>query len=523
MSGSAPLELKAAEDTASTLLARMPGGLVVLDASLRIRRVNPYFADLCGRHASDLEQGIRFHDLSSVAGRIFIQSRLQTELSLSGRIEELALDLCRPDGVRVPILLNAVQDISQSEAPGDIIVTAWRAAAKRAYEAEVPKARQAAADAMQVKADFLANISHEIRTPLNGIVGVAGALRRTALDEAQLRMLSLITQSSEMLERFVNDVLDVSKAEAGALALEPRSFNLRAELGGVIETTRIAAEGKGLRFSLRFDDEGDFIADPTRLKQVLGNLLGNALKFTQRGEVRVGIGYDDKAGALTLEVEDTGIGFDPDAADGLFQRFNQADNSITRRFGGTGLGLSIVKTLVELMGGTIGVRSRPGEGSRFSVRIPSTRTVLAPKVQDVSETQSSGNVERVLLVEDHPVNQQVVRFILEAQGLDVVIAENGEIGVEAFKTGRFDVILMDMQMPVMDGLTATRAIRAHETAQTTGTRTPIAMLTANALEDHRDAALEAGADLHITKPVTPERLLAGIQRLLAINGATAVA
>lgn len=310
-------------DTAETLLNRMPGGLVVLDPTLHIRRVNPYFAKLCGRPACELEQGYRFHDLSSVAGRIFIQSRLQTELSLSGQIEELALDLCRPDGERVPVLLNALQDISRPESPGDILVTVWRAAAKRAYEAEVPIARKAAVDALQVKGDFLANISHEIRTPLNGIVGVAGALRRTDLDEAQLGMLSLITQSSEMLERLVNDVLEISKSEAGALLLEPRCVDLQAQLGGVLEASRIAAESKGLRFQSSFSNcGGHFIADPTRLNQVLGNLLSNALKFTERGEICVRLSYDDPAGTLAIEVQDSGIGFAPEVADGLFQRFN---------------------------------------------------------------------------------------------------------------------------------------------------------------------------------------------------------
>jgi CheY-like chemotaxis protein len=276
---------------------------------------------------------------------------------------------------------------------------------------------------------------------------------------------------------------------------------------------------------------GEFLGDIVRIKQVLGNLISNAIKFTARGEVGVTIEIDDAGGSqpgrLVLEVRDTGIGFDGDVARKLFQRFSQADESITRRFGGTGLGLSICHALVELMGGEIAATSQPDRGSRFRVALPLPRHRSledhdhlgrpAPRATSELEPGQADPLHslRVLLAEDHVINQRVVELILAPVGAQLTIVENGAAALEAYAAGVFDLVLMDMQMPVMDGLAATRAIRDLERTTPGRGRTPIVMLSANAMRQHSDDASAAGADLHLAKPVTAASLLDGVCRALA--------
>ena len=399
-------------------------------------------------------------------------------------------------------------------------------------------ARAAAEAANQAKSDFLANMSHEIRTPLNGVIGLTAALSDTDLTPAQREMVDLIERSGVTLERLVSDILDVSKVESGKLDIEIGRMDLGHELDGVIDTMRVKAEAKGLDFHVERGPmaRGDFLGDSTRIKQVLVNLLSNAVKFTESGSVRltVDIADDDPApgvSLLTLTVQDSGVGFDASFTGSLFDRFSQADGTITRRFGGTGLGLSICRSLVELMGGQIDATSTLGEGSLFMVAIPMSRgcslqsydqrmaeaaeTVAAPR-----ETTTSGL--HVLLAEDHPVNQRVVQLILGGQGIAVTTVNNGAEAVAAFAGGAFDLILMDMQMPVMDGLAATRAIRMLE-QDSDARRTPLIMLSANAMAQHREDAVAAGADLHVAKPITAASLMIGIAEALDIVGDQAAA
>jgi CheY-like chemotaxis protein len=396
-----------------------------------------------------------------------------------------------------------------------------------AIEAEMRAARLAAEAANQAKSDFLANMSHEIRTPLNGVIGVAAALGLTELDPAQREMLQLIQSSGEMLERLVSDVLDVSKIEAGRLELELRDFDLRGELEGVVEINRCRAHDKGLTFRVVWGEAacGAFHGDPTRLKQILGNLLSNAVKFTETGEVALGVDAADagpgEPARVSFTVADTGVGFDEATAARLFQRFSQADATITRRFGGSGLGLSICRSLAELMGGEISARSTPGRGSRFSLLLPLARAKARPGRSDAAGAPDGpaafggDRPLRVLLAEDHPTNQRVVQLILAPFGVDMITVADGFQAVEAFRPGLFDLVLMDMQMPVMDGLAATAAIRRGEAAWPASARTPIIVLTANAMPEHCQAALAAGADLHLAKPITAQALIAGIEAALA--------
>ncbi|MBB5746219.1 ATP-binding protein [Brevundimonas variabilis] len=395
-----------------------------------------------------------------------------------------------------------------------------------ANEAALVEAKAAAEAASKAKSDFLANMSHEIRTPLNGVIGIVDALSRTALSAEQTEMVAMIRDSGVTLERLVSDILDVSKIEAGQFDIESRPFDLDEALLSCLDVAQSNAEDKGLRLHVERGEaaRGVFVGDSTRIRQVLGNLLSNAVKFTIHGHVSVRVDVTNTAGPtmLTLDVQDTGVGFDAEHAARLFDRFSQADATITRRFGGTGLGLSISRSLVEMMGGTITAESQPGAGSRFKVTLPlnrvesladydSRRAGGAPKRTATAVRQSR---LRVLLAEDHPTNQRVVQLILGTQGAHVVTCSDGAKALAAFEAEVFDVVLMDMQMPVMDGLTATRAIRAVEARRPERVRTPVIMLSANAMAEHRAHAHKAGADLHVAKPITAISLLEGIDAVV---------
>ncbi|HWA62048.1 MAG TPA: ATP-binding protein, partial [Caulobacteraceae bacterium] len=386
-------------------------------------------------------------------------------------------------------------------------------AAKRA-EIALARARDEAEAANRAKSEFLANMSHEIRTPLNGVMGVASALARTGLDASQREMLGLIESSALTLERLLSDVLDLARIEAGRLEIRPEAVDLAAAVRDVGALFEPSARQKGLDFDVRVAPaaEGTFAADGARIRQILTNLVSNAVKFTAAGDVRLGLEAQPTAdGArFTFTVEDTGIGMDEAAMDRLFQRFQQADGSITRRFGGTGLGLAISRSLSEAMGGALSVGSAPGRGSTFRLVLDLPRAAgVAAAAPEPDAPAATIEGLRVLLAEDHPTNRRVVELILETAGVALTSVENGAEAVDAWLGGRFDLVLMDMQMPVMDGLTAIRAIRCRE-AESGRPRTLICSLTANALPEDEAACRAAGADGHLTKPITAAALLAAV-------------
>jgi PAS domain S-box-containing protein len=366
--------------------------------------------------------------------------------------------------------------------------------------------------ASEAKTRFLANMSHEIRTPLNGILGLGDVLSRTRLAEDQADILRAMTGAARTLEALLSDVLDLARSEEGAMRISHDPFELAGLVREVADLHRPAAEAKRLAYEVAAPlGEHWVVGDPVRLRQVVGNLLSNAVKFTHAGTVRLDCTPSD--GGWAFAVRDTGIGFDAAARTRIFDRFAQADDSITRRYGGSGLGLSICVELVRAMGGELAAASVVGEGSSFAFELPlATATALqAPE----TPAQRHGAI-RVLLAEDHPVNRKVIELILGEIGVDLVSVCDGRQALEAFAAEPFDLVLMDMQMPVMDGLSATREIRALE--QRLNQRAcPLIMLTANVLPEHLRASFEAGADRHLGKPIEAARLLSAMDEVLAAS------
>lgn len=408
-------------------------------------------------------------------------------------------------------------------------MVAERDRARRTMERAVSfaqAARRKAAENTRAKSDFLANMSHEIRTPLNGVIALTGVLARSSLTRHQAEIVDLIRGSGETLQSLIGDILDTAKIEAGKVELESRAIDLEAEVRAAALPLQARAEEKGLEFTIEVSEttKGRYVTDAVRIRQIVANLASNAVKFTEKGQVRIIVdsrpgASPDAAEQTLLEVHDTGIGFDRATEQRLFQRFVQADSSVTRTYGGAGLGLGIVKSLTALLGGEISVDSTPGVGSVFKVILPLARAepeALAPAVLDPAEELGASGSMRILVAEDNPTNQRVASLILEPFGAELYFADNGLEAVDLFTTGSFDLVLMDMQMPQMDGLTATRRIRELEQAAGRA-RTPIAMLSANAMEQHKRLAVLAGCDGHIAKPVTPTSLIAGLNQ--AINAA----
>ena len=393
---------------------------------------------------------------------------------------------------------------------------------RKAAERALMQAKEDAETANRAKSTFLATMSHEIRTPLNGVLGMAQAMAADELSPVQRDRLDVVRQSGETLLHILNDVLDLSKIEAGKLELEEAEFDISELARGAHAAFTAIANKKGLSFDLAVEAaaRGVYVGDSTRVRQILYNLVSNALKFTESGEVRVSVARTDAG--LRLSVADTGIGIPPERLAGLFQKFEQADASTTRRYGGTGLGLAICRELAQLMGGAIRAESKPGEGSTFSVTLPlaksTARHVLpAPDPGVVEAMEMEVGALRVLAAEDNTVNQLVLKTLLHQIGVDPVIVGNGELAVEAWARQDWDVILMDVQMPEMDGPTATAIIRAREAAEGRP-RTPIIALTANAMAHQVAEYTQAGMDGFVAKPIEVGRLFAALQAVLEVEG-----
>ena len=387
---------------------------------------------------------------------------------------------------------------------------------------ELSAAKAAAEAASAAKSEFLANMSHEIRTPLNGVIGFAQLARMSNHDPQQAAYLDKIQLAGKQLLRLINDILDMSKIEAGKLELEHVPFELASVFRSVDSQTRDAAEGKGLTLTFRLDAMAatTLLGDPLRVEQILLNYVNNAIKFTQVGGITVEalmVGRHDGPPEIELRVSDSGIGMDEATRERLFHAFEQADSSTTRRFGGTGLGLAICRRLAEMMHGSVGVESQAGVGSTFWFRAPFAARSDAPSALPGRASPTPGPSARqgvlaglhVLLAEDNELNQILARTILEQHGASVRVVPTGAAALQAIDTEPFDVVLMDLQMPDMDGLTATRRLREHPTARAL----PVIAMTANARAEDRARCEEAGMTAFVSKPFDLHDLIATIARV----------
>ncbi|HEY5409695.1 MAG TPA: ATP-binding protein, partial [Caulobacteraceae bacterium] len=431
------------------------------------------------------------------------QTRLDKPLCYRGR---------HKDGREIWVEANPVLTLDEQGEPLEIIDIVRDVTEKKLFEEELKKARAVAEAAAAAKATFLANMSHELRTPLTSIIGFSRFMQeRQDLAPDAVHYVKRISDASDALLAIINDILDFSKLEAGQVSLESLPFSLRRLVDETTGLVAVQAAAKGLKIRLQVSPKGPemITGDVARLRQVLLNFLSNAVKFTAEGSVTVKAAWREtrEGPRLRISVTDTGGGIDPKTIERLFQRFSQADVSINRTHGGTGLGLAISKAIVTLMDGKIGVRSEPGEGSTFWFEVPAPAALgEAAAATDAVSPEEWPSV-RILVVDDAAVNRELVKLMLEPLGLRVEEASGGAEAVQAAMNTPFDLILMDVRMPGVDGLEATRVIRGASFANRT---TPIIALTADVQPENAAACRAAGMNDVLAKPIVPRQLLAAI-------------
>ncbi|MFP4471079.1 MAG: ATP-binding protein [Bacteroidales bacterium] len=512
----------------STLLSAIPAFVYFKNKDLQYQVVNKTFEDFLQVKLSDIK-GKTIKDVLpdyEATGYTSCEKEVLATGVPQYNIEEVITNA----GERIWLSTNlAPFKNNQGEVIG-LVGVSYNITDRKQYENQLMNAKEQAEAGTRSKSEFLANVSHEIRTPMNGIIGMTEIMRQSTLTSEQQQHLSVIETSANSLLSLINDVLDFSKIEAGKLNFEIQQFHLDNVLNDVENILKARASEKGLKLKI-IKAKGIpplLKGDPYRLRQILLNLANNAVKFTDNGFVNISIRLEEEKKRKVLlyfEVEDTGIGISKEGMKLLFHEFSQVDASTTRRYGGTGLGLSISKKLANMMKGDIGVESQPGKGSKFWF----TAQFEAVDEKPVAERQAENTTWdftakidkdlRVLLVEDNKINQKIARFNLENAGHHVDLAENGEEAVSKFKAGTYDLILMDVLMPVMNGFIATAKIREIENSShehsNKKTRTPIIALTANAMKGDREKCLAAGMDGYLSKPFKQKDLADVLHSILS--------
>ncbi|MDP3417761.1 PAS-domain containing protein [Falsiroseomonas sp.] len=508
-------------------IEHMSQGLVMVGPDRRVRVMNRRAAEILALPPHLAQPGVPFGDLvafQAARGDYEGSQHRQEEArrAIAGEaLGEERYERARRDGTVVEVHARNMED-------GGAVRTYMDITERKRVEQALAAARDAAEGANRAKSAFLAAMSHEIRTPMNGVLGMIEVLERTPPGPAQDRCVAVIRESAGSLLRIIDDLLDFSKIEAGRMELETLPFSLRGLVEGAVDTLTVEAKRRGL---LLFADpmgpetphSPDLVSgDPVRVRQILFNLVGNAIKFTDVGFVRLraSASLSGDAALVSLMVEDSGVGMTAEQLGKLFQPFAQADTSTTRRFGGTGLGLSIVRRLSQLMGGDVTVESTPGRGSRFAVTlrlglVQSADTVMAAEAAPVLEPAATrAETPRLLVVDDHPVNREVLARQLELLGCEADMAADGAQGLALWRAKRHRLVLVDLHMPVMDGLDMSRAIRRDETAAPGTPRTALIAVTANALKGEDERCYAAGMDAFLAKPLALDLLSRTLARFL---------
>ncbi|MGE4539336.1 MAG: ATP-binding protein [Desulfovibrio sp.] len=512
-----------------TLLASMRDGFVVVGKDNRIVESNPAFREMLGYTLEELDQ-LSYPDITPERWHAPEEAVLRTVVDTHGFSGIFEKEYRRKDGSVFPAALRLQRYPSRGDDERRYFAIVRDVTEDKAIEADLRAAKEAAETANRAKSDFLAKMSHDIRTPLNAVIGMTELTLGTSLSPQQRDALETARESAATLLALINDILDISKIEARKLELASEVFDLRRTLAGITRSMRAQAKGKALHLVLAIAPETPrFVTgDAMRLRQILLNLVGNGIKFTNQGSVSLTVGPDarpsesDGPPALAFTVSDTGIGIAPEKLEGIFDMFAQADTSINRQYGGTGLGLAICRELVRLMGGSIVAESTPGAGSRFRISLPlpsasppaTTKTPATSTSKDPAAPHPEPRSLRVLLVEDNPVNVKVARTYLSRRGYAFLVAEDGGKALAILETTPVDVVLMDVEMPGMDGLEATRRLRAG-LAGPVNQHVPVAAMTAHALSGVRKRCLEAGMNDYLTKPLdfhALDALLDGVPR-----------
>ena len=485
-------------------LSTLPGGTIV--------KLNQTLLTWTGYRREDLVGRKRFDELLTPGGRIFHETHYAPLLRMQGTVREIALEMVCADGGRLPVLINSVLRNDEAGKPLLVRTTVFNATDRKAYERELRRERQRAEKASQTKSDFLAMLSHDIRTPLSVIIGVADLLGAGALLPGQQKLVEILGSSSQNLLRLVNQILDFGKIEAGKMTLEQRPVDLRLLVREAAGSFEPKAQAKGVALRVQVDEQVPraVLGDPVKLGQVLSNLTGNAVKFTAQGSVTVALqvrASEPEAVSIDFRVSDTGIGIAPDRLPHVFDDFTQAHYDIGLKYGGTGLGLSICRKLVEMHGSRILVESEPGHGTTFSFEL---RFQVAAEAETPGAATSELAGLRVLVADDNEVNVFVLGGLLARWGVEVDVAANGRQAVERVRAGNYDLVLMDLRMPELDGYAATREIRSlpgEKFAQL-----PIFALSASTRMADPHEIDAAGFDEFVGKPVSADILFGKMAR-----------